>query len=68
MGGQGGCSSLDAFSRTRVLTPSSESSLNLNDALSRDSRKRKRDATTLEDLLDEFFVFKVRIQKRLGSV
>jgi len=50
-----------ASSQTRqmsgALTPSSDSSLRLNDGIS--GKKRKRDGSTLEDLLEDNFVVKV---------
>jgi hypothetical protein len=49
----------DASPRTRKLTPSSEGSPIVNDALFSGSRKRKREANAMEDLLHEAFTTKV---------
>lgn len=59
MGGQEEYSELDASTRTRTLTPSSESLLSNHEASVVESKKRKRERSTMEDLLDESFVVKV---------
>jgi hypothetical protein len=59
MGGQEECSKFDASTRTRILTPSSESLLSNHEASMVESKKRKRERGTMEDLLDESFVVKV---------
>ncbi len=63
---QNECSAHDAYrstSQTRptsgILSPASESALNLDQPSTRTSKKRKRDANTMEDLLDDAFVVKV---------
>jgi len=58
MGAQEAYLLLDASTRTRILT-SSETSINPNDAFRVESKKRKRDDATMEDLLDDTFVVKV---------
>jgi len=58
MGGQEECSDLDASTRTRILTPS-ESLLSNHEASIVESKKRKMERGTMEDLLDESFVVKV---------
>lgn len=60
MSGQERCSQFDASSRTRILTPSSESVLSNHEALVVESKKRKRERGAMEDLLDDSFAVKVR--------
>ena len=54
----------DAFvhsrARSGILTPASDNSLNLSDGAALESRKRKRDVNTMDDLLKDSFVVKVR--------
>lgn len=45
--------------RSGILTPASETSLNMSDGLSAGAKKRKRDGNTMEDLLKDTFVVKV---------
>jgi hypothetical protein len=46
---------------TRILTPAaSDNTLNLSDGIGFSSKKRKRDGSTMEDLLKDKFVVKVR--------
>jgi DNA replication regulator SLD3 len=59
MGGQDECSEFDASTRTRTLTPSSESLVSNHETSVVESKKRKRERSTMEDLLDESFVVKV---------
>lgn len=59
MGGQEECSDFDASTRTRILTPSSESLLSNHEASIVESKKRKRERGAMEDLLDESFVVRV---------
>jgi hypothetical protein len=59
MGGQEDYLEFDASTRTRILTPSSDSLLSNHEASMVKSKKRKRERSTMEDLLDEVFVVKV---------
>jgi hypothetical protein len=59
MGGQEECSKFDASTRTRILRPSSDSSLNSHEASKVETKKRKREESTMENLLDESFIVKV---------
>lgn len=59
MGGREECSKLDASIATRVLTPPSESLLNSHEGCKVETKKRKREKSTMEDLLDESFMVKV---------
>jgi len=58
MGGEEECSEFDASTKTRILTPS-ESLLNSHEASKVETKKRKREKSVMEDLLDERFVVKV---------
>jgi hypothetical protein len=51
--------SAKAPARSGILTPASENSLNLSDDASSGSKKRKRDGSTTENLLEESFLVKV---------
>jgi DNA replication regulator SLD3 len=51
--------SAKAPARSGILTPASDNSLNLSDGASCASKKRKRDGSTMENLLEESFVVKV---------
>ncbi len=59
MGGQEERSEFDASTITRILTPSSDSLLSNHEASMVESRKRKREKSTTENLLDEHIVVKV---------
>lgn len=54
----------DASAKTRqtggILTPLSDNSLNLSDGGLHGQKKRKRDGNTMEDLLTDPFVVRVR--------
>ncbi len=54
-------SDASARSQTRsgILTPASDTSLNLSDGANHGGRKRKRDGNTMEDLLKDSFVVRV---------
>ncbi len=45
--------------RSGILTPASNSSLNLSDGASSGGKKRKRDGNSMEDLLKDAFVIRV---------
>lgn len=49
----------DASNTRRVLTPISDMSPNGSDGLEPGGKKRKRDGSTMEDLLKDTFVVKV---------
>ena len=48
-----------APTRSGILTPASDHSLNLSDGVCSGSKKRKRDGNTMEDLLRDTFVVTV---------
>ena len=50
----------DASSTRPILTPPAEPSQTSSDGAPSGSRKRKRDGNTMEDLLKDHFVVKVR--------
>ena len=45
--------------RSGILTPASDNSLNRSDGVGSGGRKRKRDGNTMEDLLRDKFVVRV---------
>lgn len=59
----GSDASAKTLTRSGVLTPASDNSLNLSDGVSSRSKKRKRDGNTMEDLLKESFAVKVSTLK-----
>jgi hypothetical protein len=60
MSSQDGNPLSDASSTRRILTPPAEPSQIPSDGALSGSRKRKRDGNTMEDLLRDSFVVKVR--------
>ena len=60
---QDGISFSDASAKSQIrpgiLTPASDTSLNLSDEANHGGRKRKRDDSTMEDLLKDSFVVRV---------
>lgn len=64
MSGQEGYHGSDASAkgqtRSGILTPASDNSLNPSDGADSGAKKRKRDGNTMEDLLKDAFVVRVR--------
>lgn len=59
--------SVRAQTRSGILTPASDNSLNSNDGVSLGAKKRKRDGSTMEDLLKDKFIVKVCHGKPLAG-
>jgi DNA replication regulator SLD3 len=59
----GSDASARTLTRSGILTPASDNSLNLSDGVSSGSKKRKRDGNTMEDLLRDSFAVKVSTLK-----
>jgi DNA replication regulator SLD3 len=55
----GSDASVKTQTRSGILTPASDNSLNLSDGASYGAKKRKRDDNTMEDLLKDTFVVRV---------
>lgn len=56
-----------SHTRSGVLTPKSDNSLNLSDGAGFGGKKRKRDGNTMEDLLKDKFVVRVSGEPLRGN-
>lgn len=56
-----------SHTRSGVLTPKSDNSLNLSDDAGFGGKKRKRDGNTMEDLLKDKFVVRVSGEPLRGN-